>query len=58
VQVVYIDSLFLLNTMMDYLLLIASARLAGEPLRRLRIAVAALLGGGYAAAVCIMEEKQ
>ena len=51
VPVVYIDSLFLLNTMMDYLLLLASARLAGEPLRRLRIAVAALLGGGYAVAV-------
>ena len=52
-QVVYIDSLFLLNAIMDYLLLLASARLAGEPLRRLRIAAAALLGGGYAAAVCL-----
>lgn len=50
-QVVYIDSLFFLNAMMDYLLLLASARIAGEPLNRLRMAAAALLGGGYAAAV-------
>lgn len=49
-QVVYIDSLFLLNAVMDYLLLVASARIAGEPLHRIRMVVAALLGGGYAAA--------
>mgnify|MGYP007086323845 CR=1 FL=1 len=29
--VIYVDTLFLLNTMVDYLLLLASARLAGEP---------------------------
>ena len=48
--IVYIDSLFFLNVTMDYLLLLASARIAGEPLQRLRIAVAALFGGGYAVA--------
>ena len=36
VTVVYIDSLFLLNLIVDYLLLLGAARLAGEPLRRLR----------------------
>ena len=36
--VIYVDTLFLLNTMVDYLLLLASARLAGEPLARLRFA--------------------
>ncbi|MBQ3134967.1 MAG: sigma-E processing peptidase SpoIIGA [Oscillospiraceae bacterium] len=50
-QVVYLDSLFVLNTTMDYLLLLASARVAGEPLHRLRMILAALLGGGYAATV-------
>ena len=28
--VIYVDTLFLLNAMVDYLLLLASARLAGE----------------------------
>lgn len=48
---VYIDEVFLLNALMDYLLLLCSARLAGEELRRGRMAASALLGGGYAAAV-------
>ena len=51
VTVVYLDTLFLLNAVMDYLLLLCAARLAGEPLHRLRMALGALLGGGYAAAV-------
>ena len=42
--VIYVDTLFLLNTMVDYLLLLASARLAGEPLARLRFALGAVLG--------------
>lgn len=50
-RVVYLDSLFVLNATMDYLLLLASARIAGEPLYRLRMALAALLGGGYAVAI-------
>ena len=49
--VVYIDSVFTLNALMDYLLLLAAARLAGIPLRRRRFLLAALAGGGYAAAV-------
>lgn len=51
VTVVYIDSVFVLNTVMDYLLCLVTARLAGIPLRRLRYALAALAGGAYAAAV-------
>ena len=39
--VVYVDTLFLLNGLVDYLLLLAAARLAGEPLRRLRFALGA-----------------
>ena len=48
--VVYADSVFCLNALMDYLLLLSTARLAGIPLRRRRYALAALLGGAYAVA--------
>lgn len=51
VTVIYIDSVFVLNALMDYLLLLCAARLAGLPLRRGRYALAALVGGAYAAAV-------
>lgn len=49
--VVYIDSVFVLNTLMDYLLFLATARLAGLTLRRWRYLLAALCGGVYAVAV-------
>ena len=49
--VVYIDSLFLLNFVVNYLLLLSAARLAGEIIRRLRLALGAALGALYAAAV-------
>ena len=42
--VIYVDTLFLLNAIVDYLLLLCSARLAGERLSRLRFALGALLG--------------
>lgn len=51
--VVYLDTLFLLNSVMDYLLLLCSARIAGEPLYRLRMAFGAVLGGAYAAATVL-----
>lgn len=49
--VVYIDSLFLLNFIVNYLLLLAAARLSGAPIHRPALAAGAALGGGYAAAV-------
>ncbi|MGI5928190.1 sigma-E processing peptidase SpoIIGA [Pseudoflavonifractor sp.] len=49
--VVYIDSLFLLNFLVNYLLLLAAARLSGAVIRRPSLAMGAALGGGYAAAV-------
>ena len=49
--VVYLDRVVLLNLAVDYLLLLATARLAGLPLRRGRLALAAALGALYAAAV-------
>ena len=48
--VVYIDSVFVFNALMDYLLLLSAGRLAGIPLRRRRYLLAALAGGAYAAA--------
>lgn len=48
---VYLDELFLLNFVVDYLLLLAAGRLAGEVLRRGWLALGAFLGASYAAAV-------
>ena len=49
--VVYVDSVFVLNMLADYLLVYAAAQLAGARLRRLRFLLAALVGGAYAVAV-------
>lgn len=49
--VVYIDSLFLLNLVVNYLLLLAAARLAGEIIHRLRLGLGAGLGALYAALI-------
>lgn len=51
--VIYLDTLFVLNAIMDYLLLLCSARIAGEELHRLRMGLGAVLGGGYAAAAVL-----
>lgn len=50
-QVIYLDSLFLLNVLADYLLCLTAGRLCGLVLRRGRYLLAALFGGLYAAAV-------
>lgn len=52
--VIYVDTLFLLNAIVDYLLLLCSARLAGErlspaPLRPGGAAGRALCGGALSA---------
>lgn len=47
--VVYIDLLFLLNLVANYLLLLGAGRVAGEVLDRRRIALGAALGALYAA---------
>jgi len=46
--VVYIDALFLLNLVTNYFLLLASAKLAGEVIHRLRLAAGAAAGAIYA----------
>ena len=49
--VVYIDTVFALNGILDYLLLLSTARLAAVPFQRFRLAAGALLGACYAALV-------
>ena len=49
--VVYLDSVSLFNALLDYLLFLSTARLAGIPLRRRRYLLCGVLGGLYAAAV-------
>ena len=51
--VVYLDEVFLLNFVVDYLLLLSAGRLAGEVLRRGRLALGAARGAAYAGAVCL-----
>lgn len=52
-MVVYLDQVFLLNFVVDYLLLLCSGRLAGEVLCRRRLALGAAIGAGYAGAACL-----
>ena len=49
--VVYLDRVWVLNTAVDYLLLLGTARLSGLPLRRGWLLLWAALGGVYAVAV-------
>ena len=49
--VVYLDRVWALNTAVDYLLLLGTARLSGLPLRRGCLLLWAAAGGAYAAAV-------
>lgn len=53
--VVYLDRVFLLNSVVDYLLFLCAARLCGFPLHRRRLIFCAVLGGVYAAAVFIFR---
>lgn len=54
-RVIYIDRVFFLNTALDYLLLLSTARLAGKPLHRLRFLLCGVGGGIYAAAVFLPQ---
>jgi len=47
--VVYLDSFLLINFVLNFLLLLASGKLAGERIRKWRFAIAALFGAIYAA---------
>lgn len=51
--VVYLDSLFVLNLVINYLLLLTSAKIIGSPARRVRLLLGSLAGAIYAVAVWI-----
>ena len=53
-EVIYADELFVLNALIDYLLVCLGARLAALPLRRGRFVLAAALGGAYALAAAAL----
>ena len=54
VTVVYVDRVAVLNLVVDYLLLMTTAALAGTPLRRLRFGVCAAGGAAYGVAVFLL----
>lgn len=47
-QVIYIDTLFLLNLIVNYLILLATAKVSARPASRWRIALGAAVGAVYA----------
>ncbi len=55
-MIVYVDELAALNALVDYCLLAVTAQLGGLPVRRGRLALAALLGGVYAAGMLLFED--
>ncbi len=54
-EIIYADSMFLINFIVDYFLLLCAARVSGAAVRRWRIAGAAALGGVYSVAVLLPE---
>ena len=52
-ETVYVDSLFTLNFIIDYLLLLCTAKVSGVSYRRRRYAAAAALGAAYAVAAVL-----
>lgn len=55
-ETVYADSLVILNTAVDYLLLLCAGKLCALPLRRGRMALGALWGGVYALLAVLRPE--
>ena len=51
---IYVDGLFLLNTALNGLLLLGTARLGGAAVVWWRIVLGAALGGGYAVAALVL----
>ena len=54
-KTIYVDEMLLLNLIINYLLLVTTAKLCALPLKRLRFALSALLGAGYSVAVLLPE---
>jgi len=55
-ETVYADLVLLLNTAVDYLVLLGAGKLCALPLRRLRMGLGALWGGAYALACALWPQ--
>lgn len=47
-RTIYADEVFLLNAIIDYFVLLATAKICALPLKRLRFGISAIVGGAYA----------
>lgn len=52
-ETIYIDSLFLINLVVDYFILLATARVCSHPLQRWRLGLAAAAGAVYSVLVVV-----
>lgn len=52
-QVIYVDSLFLINLVVNYIMLLVTAKICAAQMVRLRLLGAAILGAGYSIAVVL-----
>ena len=52
-NIIYLDTLFLVNFICDYILLLCTARVGGTVIRRTPILLSAILGGVYACLCCL-----
>ena len=56
-MVIYIESVFAFNVLVDYLLLFGAARLAGRTVARRRLLLGAAVGGGYAVVQLVLPKS-
>ena len=52
-KVVYIDTVFLINFAVNFLMLLAAAKFSGMPYRKRRLLLSAVAGGIYSVLVCV-----
>ena len=57
-KIIYADTLVLLNIAVDYVLLLSAGKLCAAPLRRVRMALGALLGGVSGALVANLPARR
>ena len=56
-QIIYADAVFAVNTLINYLILLSTAKICAAPTARLRLAAAAAIGGAYAVAAALPPLK-
>lgn len=56
-KVVYIDTVFIINFAVNFLMLLAAAKFSGYPYRKLRLFISAVFGGMYGVLTCVPNLK-